>query len=118
MSLNLLDRLQPYTAHCNIVTPDPGTELYEVLKEKGHYVGKVDWSTFFHQNPDLFSIEGLSKEESLKLILDLQKHFDRFNKKKQRIDLIKRFPLYMKVIYKEKLYKHPFYLWNKIKNLL
>jgi radical SAM superfamily enzyme YgiQ (UPF0313 family) len=118
MSLNLLDKIQPYTAHCNIVTPDPGTELYEILKERGQFTGKIDWSTFFHQNPDLFSIEGLSKEESRKLIDDIQRHFDRFNKKKQRIDLMKRLPLYLNILYKEKLYKHPSYLLNKLKDLV
>jgi len=117
MSLELLKKIQPYTAHCNIATPDPETEFFEMVKDRRGLSGKIEWSNFFHQNPDLFFIENLDKTESLKLINDLQNYFDAFNKTKQRIDLFKRFPLYLRIIYKQKLYKNPKYLFNKLKDL-
>ncbi|KPA16296.1 Fe-S oxidoreductase, partial [Candidatus Magnetomorum sp. HK-1] len=118
MSLDLLHRIKPYTAHCNIATPDPGTALLKKYKEKGKYTEKIDWNVFFHQNPALFQLDNVDKQISAKVIDLLQRYFDFFNKKRQRMDLIKRFPLYIKIIIKERLYKNPKYLVNKLKDLL
>lgn len=118
LTLQLLEDIQPYTAHCNIATPDPGTELLDLMRIQGRVPDNVDWSTFFHQNEDLFFIDELGQDGSREYIRGLRRRFDRYNKRKQRMDVIKRFPLYMRIIWKEKLYRNPNYLWNKVKDLL
>jgi anaerobic magnesium-protoporphyrin IX monomethyl ester cyclase len=117
-TLQLLEEIQPYTAHCNIATPDPGTELLTMMRAQGRIPEGADRSTFFHQNEDLFLLEDLGEEKSRELIRDLRRRFDVYNKHKQRRDLLRRFPLYMRIIYRERLYRNPRYLWNKLKDLL
>ena len=118
MTIDLFEQLKPYTAHCNIATPDPGTEMLEMVQRKGRFNNIDDWNTFFHQNPDLFHIEQMEKKAAFALVGKLQSKFDAHNKKMQRLDVVKRFPLYVSNIIKGRLYRNPRYLMNKAKDLI
>jgi radical SAM superfamily enzyme YgiQ (UPF0313 family) len=113
-----MKKLDPYTAHCNIATPDPGTEFMDLVQAQNLMPAHItDWSMHYHQSPDMFITDQFSAEEKLALITELQQIFDTHNKRKARLDLFKRAPLYFRIIWKQKLYKHPAYLLGKLRDL-
>jgi anaerobic magnesium-protoporphyrin IX monomethyl ester cyclase len=46
-----IKRLKPNYASISIMTPYPGTKLYEKVKKEGRFVEKEDWVNFSHTNP-------------------------------------------------------------------
>lgn len=113
-----MKKLDPYVAHCNIATPDPGTEFMEMARAQNLMPATItDWSMHYHQSPDMFITDQFTPDEKLELIAKLQKVFDAHNKRKARLDLVKRAPLYVRIILKEKLYRHPAYLIGKLRDL-
>jgi anaerobic magnesium-protoporphyrin IX monomethyl ester cyclase len=117
-TIAFMKKLDPVIAHCNIVTPDPGTELMAMIMEQNTLPGIPDWSNFYHQNPDMFLSKEVSLEDKQDLIKYLQKTFDHHNRKHFRKDLIRRLPFYLKLIMKEKLYRNPRYLIAQAQGLI
>jgi len=50
-TINFTKRLQPDYASVSIMTPYPGTRLYEKVREDGKFVIPEDWIEFSHTNP-------------------------------------------------------------------
>jgi len=46
-------RLKPNYASISIMTPYPGTKLYEKVKKEGKFVENEDWVNFSHTNPKM-----------------------------------------------------------------
>lgn len=83
----LMQELNPERAFCSIVTPYPGSELYEICSAESLIPANFDWSTFFHQNPSMYLTKRLTREEMAELIRYTTVIFDRHNKR-QMIKLI------------------------------
>ncbi|MDO8636289.1 MAG: radical SAM protein, partial [Dehalococcoidia bacterium] len=75
----LMQELNPERAFLSVVTPYPGSELYEICKAEGLIPDNFDWSTFFHQSPSMYLTRQLTREESAELIRYATEIFDRHN---------------------------------------
>lgn len=93
-TISLMEELDPRMAIFSVATPYPGTELYEICKSEGLIPKYTDWSTFFHQSPDMYLTKNMTKEESSKLIAETEKLFEEHNNKKWRAILLSD-PLYI-----------------------
>lgn len=94
----------------SIATPYPGTELYEICESEGLIPENVDWSTFFHQSPNMFFSKHLSKNETLQLIKEVEQEIHDFEIKRARQKLYSFY--YIKRIFEDKLYKKPKIILN------
>lgn len=61
-TLSFAFRLRPDSLQFSLVTPFPGTDYFQILKEKG-LLNTYDWSKFDGANTAVFSTEFLKKEE-------------------------------------------------------
>lgn len=110
-TVSLMKELDPRVAGFSVATPYPGTELYEIYKSEGLIPEKIDWSRFFHQSPDMYLTKNLTKEETSKIIEEVEKIFDEHNDKKWRERLLSN-PMYViKRAIKGKYY-NPRDLWT------
>ena len=107
----LMKELDPRMAVFSIATPYPGTELYDICVSEGLLPKKIDWGTFFHQSPDMYLTNNLTKEETSKIIEEVEKIFEEHNSKKWRKILLSD-PLYViRRVIKGKYY-NPRDLWT------
>jgi anaerobic magnesium-protoporphyrin IX monomethyl ester cyclase len=93
-TISLMKELDPRMAVLSVATPYPGSELYEICKLEGLLSKDIDWSTFFHQSPDMYLTKNLTKEETSKLIAEAEEVFEEHNAKKWRAILLSD-PLYI-----------------------
>lgn len=93
-TISLMKELDPRMAVLSVATPYPGSELYEICKSEGLISIDIEWSTFFHQSPDMYLTKNLTKEETSKLIAEAEKLFEEHNTKKWRAILLSE-PLYI-----------------------
>jgi radical SAM superfamily enzyme YgiQ (UPF0313 family) len=111
-TVSLMRDLDPYNAVFSVVTPYPGTELYDTCLSEGLLGEKPDWSTFFHQSPDMYLTRNLSRDEICKVIAEVQRIFDKHNSEKMR-QFMRSNPLWvLRRIIKYKYYYHPRDLWK------
>lgn len=82
-TVSLMRELQPDLAYLSIVTPYPGTELYEECLSKGLLTQNIDWRIFFHQSPDIFLTTKLTKEEWGDLVEYTSGVFDKYNRSRR-----------------------------------
>jgi radical SAM superfamily enzyme YgiQ (UPF0313 family) len=68
-TLDLIRRMEPDDAYLCVATPYPGTELYQLIKEKGWKLSR-DWSQYDTTTP-VFENPSISKEK----ILEMRKKF-------------------------------------------
>ncbi|MBL7206889.1 MAG: radical SAM protein [Candidatus Aenigmarchaeota archaeon] len=116
-TIRLLKELNPGMATCNVVTPAPGTELFDMVQEKGLIPKKLNWHTFYHQSPEMFITPNFTREEISKIIERAQRIFDHHNKKRSRERVFEEMDMIVKRIYKERLYKKPSLLFNLFTNI-
>lgn len=93
-TVSLMNELDPRVAVFSVVTPYPGTELYDICRSEGLIPENIDWSTFFHQSPDMYLTKNLTKEETSKIIEEVEKTFEMHNKEKWR-ELLLSDPFYV-----------------------
>ena len=93
-TVSLMKELDPHSASLSVVTPYPGTELYDTCLSEGLLADNMDWSTFFHQSPDMYLTKNLTKEETFEVIEDAEKIFDAHNDRKIR-ELLRSNPLWV-----------------------
>ena len=96
-TISLMKELDSHSAVFSVATPYPGTELYDMCRSEGLIPGKIDWSKFFHQSPDMYLTRNLTRVESSKIINEAEKIFKEHNDKKVReallsdpLDIIRR----------------------------
>ncbi|BDZ69008.1 B12-binding domain-containing radical SAM protein [Methanobacterium ferruginis] len=93
-TVSLMEKLDPHNAALSIPTPYPGTELYEIYISRGLIPEDIDWSTFFHQSPEMFRMKGVTREESLETIKEIELIFAKHNESKLK-GLFFSDPLYL-----------------------
>ena len=93
MTVDFMKELDPVIAHCNLATPDPGTERLDMLQKSNSIdLGSLVWSDFYHQNPKMFLNDGFDALQKEEFIEGLQRLFDKHNKRHYRMDILRRFP--------------------------
>lgn len=70
-SITFMRDAKPDYTCWSIVTPYPGTELYDISKEKGLLPKDLDWSTFFHHHSNMGVSDRLSKKDFLEMIREI-----------------------------------------------
>jgi len=78
---DFMKKLDPDMAEASIVTPFPGTELWEFFSK--HNTDNIDWFNFFCQSEGVISSGKLSKEEISKEFKTTYKDFSRHILKKR-----------------------------------
>lgn len=104
-TLSVARELDPYVAVFSVATPYPGTELYESCRSEGIIPHYIDWSTFFHQSPNMFLTKNLTREEVSRIIEEVARLFEEHNRRKRR-ELLLRDPSYaLRRLIKGRYYK-------------
>ncbi len=80
-TIKLMEEIKPDNPLWSIVTPYPGTELYDIAKERNLLPKGDNWSHYFHHSPDMGLSENLSKEDMKYLMDEVQKRLDTINLK-------------------------------------
>ncbi|MCK5493274.1 MAG: radical SAM protein, partial [Candidatus Omnitrophica bacterium] len=114
-TVDFMKELDPQFAVYSISTPYPGTELFEIYKQEGLIPENINWSTFFHQSPDMFLTTKLPKDRVQDIIESTEKVFLGHNRKKQRLKLLNPFKLFLEL---KEHYKSPKELWARVKYVL
>ncbi len=96
-TINFMKQMDPDDASYAIVTPQPGTELYDIVRAEGLLSDDPDWSAFQHQSKDMFFTNKFNKDQREQIIemaeaaFDAQKHKKlREQAKKNPLGMIKR----------------------------
>lgn len=109
-TVKLWKKIDPNGFSCwNIVTPYPGTELYEIAKDKKLLPENIDWSDFFHQSEKV-NLSSMHRDEFLKLAKKIQNMVEQRKERKKKRDE-----------YRNKIefgLKHPILLCRKLLNKL
>ncbi|MBF8265427.1 MAG: B12-binding radical SAM protein [Dehalococcoidia bacterium] len=116
-TLNLMKDLDPFAANLSIATPYPGTELHHICTEEGVVPANMDWSTFFHQSPDMFFSNKFSRQEVRELITKAQAIVGKHNRNKKRQLILSNPGYVINRVIKGKYY-YPNRLWNLIRYTL
>ena len=91
-TLNFLKVINPNYAIYSIVTPYPGTELFDLCKEKNILPDDIRWDVFNHQSPYMFLSERYSTEKAREIIERVEMVFDEHNKNARRDFLFSEVP--------------------------
>lgn len=83
-TVSFMRELDPDVASFTIVTPYPGTELYDACKEEGVIPQNINWRYFLHQRPVLDINRNLTRDEASQVVKHTNETFDRHNKMKMR----------------------------------
>jgi len=89
-SIKLMDRLQIDHPCWSIVTPYPGTELYNEVLQSGLMPLQTDWSIFFHHSPLMVISKNINNSSFMYIISDIQKKIDKKIMRMQRMRERKR----------------------------
>jgi anaerobic magnesium-protoporphyrin IX monomethyl ester cyclase len=115
-TVSFMKQLNPRSAILSVATPYPGTELYDICMSEGLLSNNIDWSTFFHQSPDMYLTKKMTRSEAIELIKDVERIFEAHNNRKMK-ELIRKDPLWIaRRIIKGKY--SPQDLWTLIKHNL
>lgn len=107
----------------SILTPYPGSELYETVTKDG-LITDLAYEDFFHQSPEMMLSRNLSVEERRRVIVETERIVDSLNKEKSERLIRRRCePAHLaRLFIQNEYYKRPFfvmlYLWNTVRQLL
>lgn len=117
-TLSFMKEIDPDDASYSIVTPQPGTELYEMVKKMRLLPKRVDWSTFQHQSPEMFFTRKFSEHQKREIIEKTEAAFDAQKHKKLR-EQFRKNPLGIaKRVLEGKYYRNPTRLARMVKDML
>ena len=114
-TVRMMEELDPQYAVFSVATPYPGTELYSICQNEKLLPDSLDWSTFFHQSPEMFLTNKLTREQTKKIIEEVAKKFVAHNKKKHRLELLNPYRLCREI---KRFYKQPKEILSKLKYII
>ncbi len=118
-TLSFMKEIDPTDASYAVVTPQPGTELFDMVKKEGLIESEnIDWSTFHHQSMDMFKTNKFTDEEKREIIETVTQAFDKQKHKKLREKLKRNPGELLKHVIEKGYYKHPIALAKMGKNIL
>lgn len=105
-TIALVKRIKPYSGHVGIITPYPGTHIYNSLK-----IINNNWAKYVHVEDKtiLFNISVLTPEEILKSKHDIENSFNKLSKIKDIINLLKD-GIILKIIIKKSIKDRGFFI--------
>jgi len=116
-TVSFMRQLDPDQAMYSITTPYPGTELFDMVQSEGVVPSSVDWSTFYHQSPEMFYSNKVSRNEASSLINMTEHIFDEHNRRKRRETL--RHPFWLlRLMISSGLWRKPFVLSKRLRELV
>jgi len=74
-TINFMKKAKPTTSCLSIVTPYPGTELYDIAKKQG-LLPRENWASFFHHSQKMKLTDKLTDEQFSRLVSEIQKMLD------------------------------------------
>lgn len=77
-TIKFVKDLDPFRIEYSFVTPYPSTVLYEIYKRNNLLPDKPNWSTYYHQSPDMFVLGGHNPA----LVDIIEAELDNYNTKK------------------------------------
>jgi len=77
-TLTLAKRCRPDNLVLSILTPYPGTEIYEQAVEEGRIKPSGDWEVYYHQSPEM-GLWDMSPDEENRLKEESMKEVARYN---------------------------------------
>jgi len=107
----------------SIVTPYPGSELFETVTKDGLVTG-LACEDFFHQSPEMMLSRKLSVEERRQVIIETERIVDSLNREKSERLIRRRCELahLARLFIQKGYYKRPSFvmphLWNRARQLL
>ena len=114
-TVSLIEELDPQYAVFSVATPYPKTELYQICRKEGLLREEPDWSTYFHQSPEMFLTNRLSRCQAKKVIEDVERKVVRHNKKKHRLKLLNPYRLFLEL---RRFYRQPKQMLSKVKYII
>lgn len=119
-TLSFMKEIDPTDASYAVVTPQPGTELYDIVRSEGllEPEDKTDWSTFHHQSKDMFKTHKFTDEEKRQIIEIAEQTFDDQKHRKLRQKLQKNPAEVIKRVIRSGYYKNPISLARMGKDIL
>jgi anaerobic magnesium-protoporphyrin IX monomethyl ester cyclase len=93
-TVSFMRQLNPRSAILSVATPYPGTELYDICMSEGLLSDNIDWSTFFHQSPDMYFTKKMTRSETIEVIKEVERIFEAHNSQKMK-ELIRSDPLWI-----------------------
>lgn len=70
-TIAFMEEVKPDFSVFSIVTPYPGTELFDIARNMELLPRHLDWSTFFHHSSDMAFTKKISRERILALIKEI-----------------------------------------------
>ena len=74
-TINFMKKAKPTTSCLSIVTPYPGTELYDIAKQQG-LLPRENWAAFFHHSKKMKLTDKLTDNQFYRLVSEIQKMSD------------------------------------------
>ena len=87
-TVRFMKELKPNWANISIFVPYPGTDLFNLCREKKLIDDKIDYCMYSHQSPYICFTEKISKERFYALARDVLKEFHQYNS--SYMSLVKR----------------------------
>lgn len=116
-TVSLMKKMDPDHAVYSIATPYPETELFDMIQAEGLIPTDINWSTFYHQSPEMFFSKNLTKEKMSEIIERTETAFEKHNVSKRRKQSLNVFYVLEKIV-NEGYYKHPRILWSFLRDLI
>jgi radical SAM superfamily enzyme YgiQ (UPF0313 family) len=87
LTLNFMKKLKPNYATFSVFTPLPGTELYELLVNRGAVKDNIDWNLYSYQSKNNNFTTTIANDEFKNIVANLSREFDANNKRLDNIFL-------------------------------
>ena len=78
-----MKEINPDIAVFNVLTPYPGTEMFEYCKKEGMVPNNINWNLYYHQSPELYFAKRIPAEEFKLIANRVSIIFDKHNKKQK-----------------------------------
>lgn len=113
-TINFAIGLEPSYIIFSIVTPYPGTELYDICCKMDVLPSEIRWEEFFHQSPNII-LTKMSKEKFSSLVRKIEEMVENYNRK-SRLRRIRDISFILKVL--KRFRRNPRMLFAITKKLL
>ncbi|HHL39858.1 MAG TPA: radical SAM protein [Deltaproteobacteria bacterium] len=106
-TVEFMKEINPTIAFPYIVTPAPGTELSQISHEMGLVGPDRELENFYHESPEMCLSVNIPEEERKGIIDETLKVFAEHNKKRFRLDVLKRPRFYYTLFHDFGFFRNP-----------
>ncbi len=117
-TIAFMEEIDPEITFPYIVTPAPGTELYNIASEMGLVDKNSKLEDFYHESPEMCLSKNIPEDERKKIIDKTLHTFAVHNKKKFVKDLLRRPFFYYALLHDFGVFKNPVIILKYLKQLV